>query len=412
MAYTADKLIEIALNEVGYLEKSSNSQLDNKTSNAGYNNYTKYARDLFNAGYYNGNKNGYAWCDCFHDWCHWIASGKNAKEAQSIICQTGDLGAGCTYSAQYYRNAGRFYSTPQVGDQIFFGDKGDEYHTGIVYKVDSSRVYTIEGNTSGDAGVVDNGGGVFKKSYYRSYYQIAGYGRPKYDGASTNEDVAVETRNYLVGGDIGADVKTMQEGLIKLGYSCGSYGADGDFGADTDAALRKFQKDNGLVVDGKYGALSKAKMELLLKKATSVPATTPNITTQSNRIDTVKEIQNWANTNYKSGLVVDGIYGSETKKALVKILQTEINQTYNAKLVVDGIWGSKTRAACPVLKYGTKNDVVGVLQALLICNNYNEAYLDKDYGSATTSAVKSYQRKNGLVVDGEAGKNTFAKLCG
>ena len=40
-----DKLIQTADNEVGYLEKSSNSQLDDKTANAGMNNYTKYWRD-------------------------------------------------------------------------------------------------------------------------------------------------------------------------------------------------------------------------------------------------------------------------------------------------------------------------------------------------------------------------------
>lgn len=411
MAYTVNKLIEVALNEVGYLEKKSNAQLDNKTTNAGYNNYTKYARDLFNAGYYNGNKNGYAWCDCFHDWCHWIASGKNAKEAQNVICQTGDLGAGCTYSAQYYRNVGRFYTTPQIGDQIFFGDKGDEYHTGIVYKVDGSRVYTIEGNTSGDAGVVDNGGGVFKKSYYLNDRKITGYGRPRYDissGASNGssyEKPVVNSRNYLMKGDVGTEVKTMQEALIKLGYSCGSYGADGDFGNDTDKAVRAFQKANGLVVDGKYGEKSKAKVNELIKKM-STPVST------NNKIDTVKEVQNWANKNYNSGLVVDGIYGYNTKKSLVKILQTELNQTYGAKLVIDGIWGEKTKAACPELYNGDKNDVVCVLQALLVCNGYAAAYVDGDYGSGTYNSVKTYQRKNSLISDGIAGKNTFAKLCG
>ena len=130
-----------------------------------------------------------------------------------------------------------------------------------------------------------------------------------------------------------------------------------------------------------------------------------------NKIDTIKEVQNWANTNYKSGLVVDGSYGSKTKKALIKILQTELNQTYKTKLVIDGSFGAKTKGACPDLEKGDKNDVVGVLQALLVCNGYKEAYLDKSYGSATVSAVKSYQKKKGLKVDGIAGRNTFAELC-
>lgn len=145
---------------------------------------------------------------------------------------------------------------------------------------------------------------------------------------------------------------------------------------------------------------------------TTKPTTTIAKPASANRIDTVKEVQNWANTNYKSGLVVDGIYGRVTKKALVKILQTEINQTYNAKLVVDGIFGAKTRAACPTLRTGAKGDIVGVLQALLICNGYNAAYLDKVYGFATASAVGAYQKKKGLYVDRIAGKNTFSKLCG
>ena len=54
----ANKVIEIALAEVGYLEKKTNSNLDSKTANAGYNNYTKYARDFDEKypNFYNGKK--------------------------------------------------------------------------------------------------------------------------------------------------------------------------------------------------------------------------------------------------------------------------------------------------------------------------------------------------------------------
>lgn len=176
-------------------------------------------------------------------------------------------------------------------------------------------------------------------------------------------------------------------------------------------------KRRTLAVNGRYiRGYGVPKYDVESTTAPVVPVTpsapSSSVSTSTGRIDTVKEVQNWANTNYKSGLVTDGIYGVNTKKALVKILQTELNQTYNAKLVVDGVWGAKTKVACPSLKVGVKNDVVGLLQALLICNGYSNAYLDKDYGSATVSAVKSYQQKMGLVADGIAGKNTFAKLCG
>ena len=270
MAYSAKQVIEIAEAEVGYLEKNSNSNLDSKTGNAGYNNYTKYARDLFNAGYYNGNKNGYAWCDVFVDWCHWIAAGKDAKEAQRVICQTGDCGAGCWWSADYYRAAGRFYSSPKPGDQIFFGESGDEYHTGIVYAVDSYNVYTIEGNTSGASGVVDNGGGVFKKSYSRNYYGISGYGRPRYDesvevkepevtkptttttGSKEESTVNIELK-VLREGSYNDTVKALQRMLYAMGYDLGSNPIDGDFGSKTDAAVRAFQRKHNLDVDGIVG---------------------------------------------------------------------------------------------------------------------------------------------------------------
>lgn len=54
----------------------------------------------------------------------------------------------------------------------------------------------------------------------------------------------------------GDDVKELQESLIKLGYDCGKWGADGDFGDATELALKEFQKDNALEVDGEYGSKS------------------------------------------------------------------------------------------------------------------------------------------------------------
>lgn len=68
----------------------------------------------------------------------------------------------------------------------------------------------------------------------------------------------------LRNGDSGADVKKLQQNLIKLGYDCGKWGADGDFGDATELALKKFQQDHGLTPDGEYGAKSKAAMDKAL----------------------------------------------------------------------------------------------------------------------------------------------------
>ncbi|MBR5862287.1 MAG: N-acetylmuramoyl-L-alanine amidase [Bacteroidales bacterium] len=55
-------------------------------------------------------------------------------------------------------------------------------------------------------------------------------------------------------GDKGASVKAMQSLIIADGISCGSYGADGDFGAGTANGLAKYQKKHGLTVDEICGA--------------------------------------------------------------------------------------------------------------------------------------------------------------
>lgn len=74
--------------------------------------------------------------------------------------------------------------------------------------------------------------------------------------ALAEEKAAQYGRNWLQIGDVGNDVKTMQEMLIRCGYDCGSAGADGDFGKDTERAVKAFQLNMGLFVDGQYGEQS------------------------------------------------------------------------------------------------------------------------------------------------------------
>lgn len=192
MSYTAKKLIDIAIKEIGYKEKETNSQLASKEANAGDGNWTKYAKDLHAAGYYQASKNGYAWCDVFVDWCFLQLSGSKEK-GEWLECQTGVYGAGCTWSSNCYRNAGRFGTEPKVGAQIFFAKngKGSEEHTGIVEKFDKSYVYTIEGNASNM---------VKRKTYNRTSTYICGYGYPRFD-----EDPSSETKTEIASNYFGKD---------------------------------------------------------------------------------------------------------------------------------------------------------------------------------------------------------------
>lgn len=99
-----------------------------------------------------------------------------------------------------------------------------------------------------------------KEFLIRSYRNYPWTNVLRYTGGNSTTTAG---KNYLEMGDTGSAVKTMQLMLIECGYSCGLYGADGEFGSGTDAALRKFQKDNSLVVDGQYGPASKLKLTAL-----------------------------------------------------------------------------------------------------------------------------------------------------
>lgn len=251
MACYAKNVIAIALAEVGYLEKETNKNLTSKTANAGDENYTKYAYDFDKTyvGFYNTKKQGAAWCDIFVDWCLVKAFGVNA--ALKLLGQPKkSYGAGCTWSVKYYKQIKRFYTSPKVGDQIFFKDsKGEPCHTGLVYKVDSTYVYTVEGNTSSAAGVVANGGAVAKKKYKLNYSRIYGYGRPKYDvekktptktttTKTTSSEKVSDTKMPTIQEDsTGKAVRLWQ---VILGFTKDD--VDGKFGPDTKEKTIAFQK--------------------------------------------------------------------------------------------------------------------------------------------------------------------------
>lgn len=269
-------VLQIATNEIGYLEKKSNSQLDSKTANAGSKNYTKYNRD-YNA-WGGGGAQPMEWCAAFVSWCFVMAYGLEA--AKALLC--GGLHHYTPTGANRFKKKGQYIERgkgkPQVGDVVYFYStaKGRIGHVGLVYKVSSSTVYTIEGNTSGASTLVTNGGGVKKKSYSLTSTYIDGYGRPNYSSIEANtEDIAALDLGdrLLENGCEGDDVKELQMALIKLGFDCGKWGADGDFGDATEMAVRAFQDKFDLDVDGEYGPKSHAVMEKELAKL-NAPITT------------------------------------------------------------------------------------------------------------------------------------------
>lgn len=354
------KLVDCAMSQVGYLEKRSNAYLDDKTANAGSNNWNKYARDIDNKypNFYNGKKNGYSWCDIFVDWCFIECFGY--ENALKMLYQPEkSVGAGCKYSANYYRAHNAFYRQPQVGDQVFFGDYGNEGHTGIVVAVSGNIITTVEGNTSGGYGVESNGDGVYIKRYNISTQYIPGFGRPNWGVVSSNggngEGSVTVSYPTIKLDSKGSNVKKAQQLLIAKGYSCGAAGADGDFGAATYNAVKKFQAANGLEVDG--------------------------------------------------------IVGAKTWAALLKAEQTEPEkETENEPEKPAEPTGSTCTVELPIIRQGDKCFTVVAVQMLLNKHNFSVKYTDGDFGPDTLAKVKAFQKAKGLTADGIVGRDTWVRL--
>lgn len=199
---TVEKVIAVALAEVGYLEKSKAAYKNNpqvlysKTEGAGSDNYTKYGYEMHKI-YPTVMDFPAFWCDAFVDWCFQKAYGINT--AKSLL--GGNFDDYTVASATMFKRHNALGSTPRVGAQVFFTRNGQIsgcHHTGIVYAVDSAYFYTVEGNTSGASGVVANGGGVAKKKYsIRKYKGTTLFGYPKYDIAK--DEMTTIAQEVLMG---------------------------------------------------------------------------------------------------------------------------------------------------------------------------------------------------------------------
>lgn len=217
-------------------------------------------------------------------------------------------------------------------------------------------------------------------------------------------------------GSEGSAVKSVQTRLIALGYSCGSAGADGDFGSGTQAAVIKFQKAmkidaDGIVGPDTYAALDKAEKD---KKATTAAKTTTTTAAKKTTTvaydatpDDIKEVQVWLNENYDAKLAVDGGYGPLTKAAIVKAVQAHIGTP------VDGVFGPNSKAKwTSLLQKGYTGRRVQLVQCMLICQGYSVGSdgADSIFGNDTYSAIIRFQKAKGLQVDGVVGKETAYAL--
>ena len=135
-----------------------------------------------------------------------------------------------------------------------------------VYTGKSSTDHPHIGTYTGDGWVTEAQGtkaGVTRTKLTDSKWTYWGLGKgitfdfvPGQDGKPTPSPDPTPSKSHptLKKGSKGASVKEMQQLLIKKGYKLPKYGADGDFGTETLNAVKQFQKDKGLKVDGIVGS--------------------------------------------------------------------------------------------------------------------------------------------------------------
>lgn len=159
-----------------------------------------------------------------------------------------------------------------------------------------------------------------------------------------------KTYPTLTVGDKGTQVRTLQTALNKLGYDVGT--VDGKFGEGTRKAVIAFQRDNGLKQDGKAGNATQTLLYSKSAKATATP------------------------------------------KAKATATPKPAGKKY--------FGGDYTR-----IEYGDQGARVSLLQQALKKLGYYKSTADGKFYAGTRTAVKDFQKANGLTADGVAGKKTL-----
>ena len=333
--------------------------------------------------------------------------------------------AGPDTLSKLYSSSAPKSSSPvsSTGESLREGDNGDAVRT-LQQRLKTLGYYT--GSVDGDYG---SGTVAAVKAFQRAYdikedgiagtntlnalySQDAPSAGSGSSGSSSGSSSDVSSTGYVTlrEGDKNSNVKKLQQALKNLGYYSGS--VDGSYGSGTVAAVEAFQKMNDLRVDGVAGP---ATQRVLYGTSSSITYATLR------EGDEGSAVTNLQYTLYELGYYdgkVDGVYGATTRDAVRAF------QSRNKVEPVDGVAGNKTlqklysSSAVSATAAGTEfatlregdkgNSVVEMQDCLKQLGYLSE--ITGVYDTATTAAVKAFQTKNGLSVDGVAGSETLKTL--
>lgn len=249
------------------------------------------------------------------------------------------------------------------------------------------------------------------------------------------------TYAQLARGNTGDAVKKLQQRLKDLGYLTDS--ADGNFGTNTETAVKRFQQAIGLTQTGvassymqerlfasdapRYSGGSTATRTPSPTTATSTSKPTATASSSSSLSygdsgTAVLALQNRLKSlGYLTGSV-DGIYGAQTREAVMKFEQAygrtqtgvatqamqEVLYSDNARTYQQAFGSKATPTPTPsstgytLLSYGSKGDAVKRLQSRLVELGYLQSTVTGNYMNKTVEAVSKFQKAIGLSETGVA----------
>jgi hypothetical protein len=278
-----DKFVSIAKSQIGIKETGTNN--------------VKY-----NTWYYGHTVNGrtgtseYAWCVTFICWC-----ANQIGILGSLIPKCNNVGV----LRDWYKARGLYHLktsyTPKAGDLIIFKNAS---HTGIVERVESGRIWTIEGNSKDK---------VSNNTYLTTDSYIQGYCQVKFNDNQGNTGNATKS-----------SIKEIQA-MIKSKYNF-NLSVDGIYGPETKKMLIKAlqtelnkQYNAHLEIDGIFGNKTKSKC--------------PNVKTGAKGNITLLIKCKLVCLNYNISL--NNVYDAQTKDSIIKFQKSH-------GLIADGICGKNT----------------------------------------------------------------------
>ena len=247
----------------------------------------------------------------------------------------------------------------------------------------------------------------------------------------SEEEITKENVVLIKQGVKGSAVLRLQKRLQQLGY----YTSSLDSYCDTDdvAAIRLFQKKNGLTQDGVAGYDTQVLLysdSAIMYNGSLAGTLTMSYETLKKGMtgDAVKQLQTrLIELGYLSG-TADGIYGTSTAEAVYYFQkqnglvrdsiagESTLRKIFSTSAVANN---TSTPTATPVtsatittaiMRLGDENSSVKAMQQTLISLGYLSGTADGVFGNLTYKALKEFQKANALSADGVAGKDTIAAL--